>query len=261
MTEEKNINKKAKVESLDEIVFTGRNHEYGAYLIRKKYNKYVIIAFFIAFAIIGGVVAKPIIEAYRLRGKEHKKLEKTVSADMSKLKNDEPPPPPPPPPPPEAVAQQVKFKAPVVVDTVKEEVKLMTMDDMKDQGNQAPPDEIKPDEVVDVVIEKEEPVFQIVEENATFQGGDLSNFNKWVSQSLQYPPSCADAGIQGRVFVQFAINSKGKMCDVKVVRGVHPELDKEAIRVVQTSPDWFPAKQGGRVVKQQFVLPIMFKLQ
>jgi TonB family protein len=114
----------------------------------------------------------------------------------------------------------------------------------------------------DVVVEnKEEPTYMSVEESATFQGGDLSNFNRWINQNLQYPALCADASIQGRVFIQFAVDSNGNVCDVRVLRSVHPELDKEAVRVVSSSPVWFPAKQNGKIVKQLFVIPIIFRLQ
>jgi protein TonB len=253
------INKKAKVESLDEIVFQGRNKEYGAYLLRKRYNKYVIISFVIAFIILGGVVAKPLVEAYRLKGKALRKMEKNVTAELAKVNDDIPPPPPPPPPP--SIEAQAKFKAPVVVDTVKE-VKLASVEDLKEAAtNEAPPEEIKVEEKKDQEIEKEEPVFLIVEENATFQGGDLNSFHNWVQQNIVYPQVAAENGLEGKVIVQFAVNSKGNVVDIKILRGLHPEVDKEVIRVLQSSPKWTPGKQGGKAVKQQFVVPIIFKLQ
>jgi len=117
------------------------------------------------------------------------------------------------------------------------------------------------EEKKDVVVEAEEPVFVIVEESATFQGGDLNSFRIWVQQNMVYPTAAAEAGISGKVFVQFAVNSKGKLVDAKIMRGVHPELDKEALRCINNSPAWSPGKQGGKSVKQQFVIPIIFQLQ
>ena len=138
-------------------------------------------------------------------------MEKNVSLDMEKVENNEPPPPPPPPPPPAAIEQQVRFKAPVVVDTVKEEVTLATAEDLK-VANEAPPEEIVVEEKKDEVIEAEEPAFVIVEENATFQGGDINSFRIWVQQNMVYPTAAAEAGISGKVIVQFAVNSKGNDC-------------------------------------------------
>ncbi len=258
---EENINKQDRFESLDDIVFKKRNKEYGAFYLRSKYKKFALIAFLISFFVVGSIVAYPVIEAYYNKNKLSKKIEKNVLMDMEKLNNDEPPPPPPPPPPPAAIEQQVKFKAPVVVDTVKEEVTLATMEDLTQSTNEAPPEEIVVEEKKDDVVEADEPAFVIVEENATFQGGDINSFRIWVQQDMVYPTAAAEAGISGKVIVQFAVNSKGQVCDCKVLRGVHPELDKEAVRCILSSPKWIPGKQGGKPVKQQFVIPIVFQLQ
>jgi periplasmic protein TonB len=106
-----------------------------------------------------------------------------------------------------------------------------------------------------------EPPFIIVEENATFQGGDINTFRNWVQSKIIYPPDAVEAGISGKVFIQFCVNSKGKVCDIKVLRSVHPEIDKEVVRCLNNAPDWIPAKQGGKTVKQQFVMPVIFTLQ
>ena len=109
--------------------------------------------------------------------------------------------------------------------------------------------------------EAEEEVFFIVEDMPQFQGGGKEKFREWIAQNLQYPPIAAENGISGRVFVQFAVNAKGEVVDVVVVRGVDPALDKEAVRVVKSSPKWTPGKQRGRPVKVQFTFPIVFVLQ
>jgi protein TonB len=247
--------------NLDEIVFLKRNKEYGAYFLRKRYKKFVLIAFGIAFLIIGTTVAVPLIDAYRSKNKLLKRIDKNLSMEMEKLNQEEAPPPPPPPPPPAALEQQVRFKAPVVVDTVKEEVALATIDDIKEEANEAPPEEMVVEEKKDEVVEADEPAFVVVEENATFQGGDLNSFRLWVQQNIVFPTAAAEAGIAGRVFIQFAVNSKGIVVDAKVLRGVHPELDKEAVRCIMSSPHWSAGKQGGKSVKQQFTIPIVFQLQ
>jgi TonB family protein len=106
-----------------------------------------------------------------------------------------------------------------------------------------------------------EPAFVFVEQQASFQGGYLETFREWVQKNLVYPAIAKEDGIFGRVTTQFAVNSQGKICDVKVLRGVDPSLDQEAVRVITSSPDWAPAKQGGRNVKQQFVMPVVFTFE
>lgn len=117
-------------------------------------------------------------------------------------------------------------------------------------------------DVIQIVEEimSEEP-YIVVEENATFRGGDVNTFRTWIQQNLVYPPAAAEAGISGKVFVQFCVDTRGRVCNVKVLRGVHPDLDKEVVRCINTSPAWIPAKQSGKVVMQQFVMPIIFSLQ
>jgi protein TonB len=108
----------------------------------------------------------------------------------------------------------------------------------------------------------EEEVFYIVEDMPTFNGGDpATEFRKYIAQNLRYPEIAAENGISGRVIVQFAVNKVGQVVDAVVVRAVDPALDKEAIRVVMSSPKWTPGKQRGKAVKVLFTFPINFVLQ
>ncbi len=109
--------------------------------------------------------------------------------------------------------------------------------------------------------EEEEMVFIIVEEMPKFLGGDQDTFRKWVQENLHYPDSAAAKGISGKVFVQFVVNSSGQVVNAKIVRGVDPYLDNEALRVVNSSPLWEPGKMKGRPVSVQFIFPFMFVLQ
>jgi protein TonB len=96
----------------------------------------------------------------------------------------------------------------------------------------------------------------------TFNGGDpATEFRKYIAQNLRYPEIAAENGISGRVIVQFAVNKMGSVVDAIVVRSVDPALDKEAIRVVMSSPKWTPGKQRGKAVKVLFTFPINFVLQ
>ena len=113
----------------------------------------------------------------------------------------------------------------------------------------------------DEEIEEEE-VFYIVEDMPTFNGGDPAiEFRKYIAQNLQYPEIAAENGVSGRVIVQFAVDRTGKVVDAVVVRSVDSALDKEAIRVVMSSPKWTPGKQRGKAVKVLFTFPINFVLQ
>ncbi len=105
-------------------------------------------------------------------------------------------------------------------------------------------------------------LFYVVEEMPTFNGGDAGiEFRKYIAENLQYPEIATKKAIEGRVIVQFMVNTAGKVQDALVVRSVDPALDKEAIRVVMSSPDWTPGKQAGEEVNVLFTFPINFVIQ
>ncbi len=107
----------------------------------------------------------------------------------------------------------------------------------------------------------EDQVFYIVEEMPTFQGGEAGNFRSFIMKNVVYPQEAKAKKEEGQVFVEFIVDATGSVTNVKVVRGVSPALDKEAIRVVQSSPAWGPGKQHGKNVPVKFTFPIMFSLQ
>lgn len=109
--------------------------------------------------------------------------------------------------------------------------------------------------------EEEQIPFVTVEEMPTFQGGDINNFRTWVQKNLKYPDIAAENGIQGRVIINFVVEPSGKVSNVKVLRGVDPSIDKEAVRVVSMSPKWKPGMQRGKAVRVQYTIPIIFVLQ
>lgn len=140
-----------------------------------------------------------------------------------------------------------------------------------------PIDESTPMEMADEIIEitkpaegmdnlqesdiMEEEVFYIVEEMPTFNGGEpATEFRKYVNQNLRHPESSSVAVTGGRVIIQFAVNKEGDVVDAVVVRSVSPELDREAVRVVMSSPQWTPGKQSGKEVKVLFTFPINFEI-
>lgn len=119
-------------------------------------------------------------------------------------------------------------------------------------------------------IEKEEPltieeekidtdVFVIVEQMPEFPGGQDSLY-KFLSANIIYPKEARDNGIEGKVFVNFTIEKDGSINEVKVIKGVHPLLDEEAVRVVESFPKWKPGKQKGKTVRVSYNLPLNFVL-
>ena len=106
--------------------------------------------------------------------------------------------------------------------------------------------------------ERAEPehVFALKEESATFRGKDMNTFKQYVLSQFKYPASLKGAKISGRLLVQFAVDTNGKITDIKILRSVHPDIDNEIIRILKNSPLWKPGKQGGNAVKEQFVMPV-----
>ena len=109
--------------------------------------------------------------------------------------------------------------------------------------------------------EEESEIFFIVEDMPSFKGEGLNGFRNWVMKNLQYPEIAAENGISGTVYVQFVVEPTGLVNKVTIMRGVDPALDKEAIRVVKTSPKWTAGKQRGKPVRVAFTFPIKFVLQ
>ena len=105
---------------------------------------------------------------------------------------------------------------------------------------------------------KNDSVFFNVEVLPVFQDNGQEGFRRWIADNLRYPEAAKKDGLTGKVYVQFVVNSKGMVTDVKVVRGISPELDAEAIRVTKSSPTWEPGKHEGKNVNVQFVFPVNF---
>jgi protein TonB len=162
----------------------------------------------------------------------------------------------PPPPPPQQV------QVPEIINIVEDDVDLDDDMDLFDT-------EFNEDVAVNIIefndeeeeeVEEEE-IFVIVEDMPGFGGGDNNKFREYIAKNLKYPDIAAENGIQGRVFVAFVVEPDGRVSNVRVVRGVDPALDKEAVRVVQSSPKWKPGMQRGKPVRVSFTFPIIFVLQ
>ncbi len=116
------------------------------------------------------------------------------------------------------------------------------------------------DELIDPdTMPKIDPIFEVVEQDPMFPGG-MSKLYEYLSKSIYYPDIAKKNGIQGKVFIQFIINKDGSIDEIKVIKGVHSSINKEAIKVVKQMPKWIPGEQRGEKVKVRFTLPIKFKL-
>lgn len=154
---------------------------------------------------------------------------------------------PPPPPPPPAI--------PEVVEVVKDE-------EIVDEPIILIDPEIDIDIVVNIKEEDEpiiETIFDVVEEVPEFLGG-IEKLYEYLSENINYPEQAKDFSIQGKVFVQFVVWKDGTIKDVKVVKGSHKLLNKEALRVINNMPNWIPGKQRGINVNARFTLPIKFRI-
>jgi len=250
--------------TFDDIVFENRNKEYGAYEIRKKYNRVVLIATLIGVLVMFTAIIIPYINATRNASFKVRNANEVIAEMANDLQKDvAPPPPPPPPPPPTAQQEVVRYVAPVVVDSVKveDQSKIMISDDQvattvnKDVVEVV---EQKQEEVQQV--EKEEQVFVVVEEMPEFPGGEKA-LRTYLATSVKYPTIAQENGIQGKVFVNFVVNKDGSVSNVKIARGVDPAIDAEALRVVSALPKWKPGKQRGAPVRVSYTVPISFKLE
>ncbi len=265
-----------------EMVFEGRNKEYGAYRLRKnagKRNLYSLITIFIAaLAIWVGISLVKLVES------RNKSVAQTSVAELSalnqpkkkaevkqqqKVKLEQPE------KVVERVKSSVKFTAPVIKkdDQVKPEDELKTQEELMNtktaigaldvKGNDDANGEVL--KIKEAVAQPEpkpevEKVFDVVEQMPSFPGGP-SALMEWLSNNVKYPVVAQENGVQGRVVVSFVVERDGSITDVKVVRGVDPSLDKEASRVVRAMPRWIPGKQNGSAVRVKYNVPVAFRLQ
>lgn len=108
---------------------------------------------------------------------------------------------------------------------------------------------------------EEQEIFEVVEQMPEFPNGGMAGLMQYLSKNIKYPTIAQENGTQGRVTVQFVVNADGSIVDAKVIRGVDPYLDKEALRVINSMPKWRPGMQRGKAVRVKYTVPVMFRLQ
>ncbi len=160
-------------------------------------------------------------------------------------------PPPPPPPIQEAVLSDI-----IDIRDDKEDIQTKDFDSEDDKNKQVV---IQAPIAAPVEDPEENRIHVVVERMPEFPGGEAA-MNQFISRNIRYPVIAQENGIQGRVVVQFVVNTDGKIVDVEVVRGVEESLDKEAVRVVKAMPPWNPGRQGGNNVRVKYTLTIRFRI-
>ena len=244
-----------------EMVFANKNKEYGAYVLRKEADhrhrrSFIIVA--IGFSLATGL---PTFINKAINGVREQNVEVNVLKDV---KIEQVKQPEAPKEEQQQVKQQIKFVPPVIKpdDEVKEGQEMMSnavlSENLSDDlaGTEVVAEKIE----VKEIAQEEEQVFQAVEQMPTFPGGN-EEIGKYLGKNVVYPASAQENGIQGTVYVSFVVDKNGRISDVKVLRSVDTELDKEAIRVIKSMPAWIAGKQNGVPVRVAFTVPVKFVLQ
>jgi protein TonB len=247
-----------KVPEFDEIIFENRNKNYGAYDLRKCYKTTT------SLSILGGVTFFAILTfAISFTPEEGKASAgpTIVTLEVSNAIIPEKVIPPELKPPAE-MTNQIKNLQPVVtVDSSETSSYLPTTEELTESvGNGSVPKEIIPVENPEPVVPSENKPFVRVEEMPEFPGG-WQALLKYISENIKYPSEAQNNNIQGKVILQFVVNSDGSVDRIEVLRSVHPSLDSEAVRVVKTLPRFKPGKQGGIPVPVWYSLPVIFRLE
>jgi protein TonB len=249
----------------DDLVFEFRNREYGAYQLRKKYNSALTTGIILASLVVSAFM----ILSFNLTSHYKNVITGDGSYISVQMEKFEPPKEviylPPSPPPAEAVLVEkiVKYFPPVVVDSLPEiEKSQLTTEEYLKQTTEIN-NRLTGSDTGDALLSGQEGTdagepLLIVEVMPSFKGGSLDRFSEWVQKMTNYPKEAADNRIQGTVVVTFVVEKDGKVSNVAILKGVHPLLDNEALKVISSSPEWRPGLQGGQAVRIRYLIPIVF---
>jgi protein TonB len=238
--------KKEEVPGFDEIIFENRNKEYGAYDLRKSYKAATCYSIF-------GVVAFSTALILILSFSMSREMVADTPKTLVIVRID--------PARPKADTYKPSYVAPEIVEKVDSTDTGMLTTSSIDQVKNRPVDtSVVIVNNTDNYIPVEPAPFVSVEEMPKFPGGDAALL-KFLAEAIKYPEDAIANGLEGRVTLRFVVSSDGSVKQVEILRGVHPVLDTEAIRVVSTLPKWTPGKQGGKPVPVYFTVPVSFKLK
>ncbi|MBR3067817.1 MAG: energy transducer TonB [Prevotella sp.] len=279
----------AKIDLLDQkwidLVFEGKNEAYGAYKIRQDTTKRnnmamlflllgiaAIVGIFFAYGGIANAIAaseernegtealEMVVDEQEQEEQEEEEIVYDIQPEEEQVQQDQ-------------LMNSEKFtdyamddEAPQEVTKTQDEteksdvaISSVTFDQGSDEGQQV----LKQNEVVVEKVEQKEEetkVFEVVEQMPQFPGGDGA-LMQYLSSHIKYPVVAEENGIQGRVVCTFVVERNGSITDVRVVKSVDPSLDKEAVRVIKSMPNWIPGKQNGSAVRVKYTVPVTFRLQ
>lgn len=254
--------------NFDEIVFNGRNKEYGAYIIRKKYNHSILMGLLFGLFVVFGVLVIPYISRWvkELNGKKEVVLQKQVDITLQEIV-------------PEKEEQKIEFKSEthkiesiqftVPIVTTEEVVEMTTIEDVQAsnpgtvthqgiENFEGLPEGYGNEEIVGNTNTEE--IFTVVEQIPEFPGGEIAMY-EFLNKNMQYPTIAKEQSIQGKVWLGFIVDKFGNISNVEVIRGIGGGCDEEAVRVISMMPRWNPGKQSGRPVSVKFRFPINFTLR
>ena len=250
-----------------ELIFRGKNQEYGAFEIRKSYPKHAFYGIVLAIVAFTLSVSAPLIIRLISNALPDEKIVKVdqtnVLEDVPPVDKNQPTPPPPPPPP---LKSTIKFTPPVIKPDdqvpdepppIQEELKTVDAGVTTVQGD--------PNAEVDLSgldgdVTGEEAPFISVEQMPEFPGGGEGALIAYIAKNTKYPAMARENNIEGTVFISFVVEKDGSVSDVKILRGIGGGCDEEAKRVIKNLPNFTPGRQNGRPVRVQFNVPVKFKL-
>lgn len=269
-----------------DIVFEGKNKDFGAYELRKgsekRHNVAMIAVVIVICLLFGlGLLVNTVIKSVEARPEDmnEQAMAEFAAEEVQEEPEDEP----------QRIEEQKPEALPEeILNTVKmAEVKFVADEEVKEEIKSQ--DDIKETETAvgatnfdkgtddltktvrehkdEVIVEEKKPevkhddnqVFAAVEQPPSFPGGEAALL-KYIADHIRYPAAAQENNIQGRVVVQFVVTKTGSVGQVKVVRGKDPDLDREAQRVVKSLPKFIPGKMNGNAVNVWYTLPINFKL-
>ncbi len=271
-------NKILSADILD-IIFDGKNKDYGAYELRKTYNRRITRALVITGSVaLLALLASVLSSTLSDKGDSKVKMNEMTIQDIKQEEKKEPPPPPPPPPPKQEPpkVEMKQFTPPVIKkdeevekppppqEELKEaKIDVVNVEGVKDQGIVAPVEIDQGKQIVEVKKEEDEnKIFDKVEIEASFPGGD-SKWRQYLERNANGQVATDNGAPEGTytTLVQFVVDKEGNISDVRALTNHGYGMEEEAMRVIKKGPKWTPAVQNGRQVKAYRKQPITFRVE
>jgi len=257
MEKEKNIEN-----NLDDVIFEKRNKDYGAYFLRKTYNRNVAVALTISIILTILIVAIPLIAIYIHRGQLMSAgMElmgiKEIKVEFATL------------PPPSVLTipsvEKLNFKVPVVVNDTSDQLPISSPEELNEKGKNEKKDdgvaqnELNPNgkQVLGGGFGTGLFGYNVVSQKPFYPGGD-EEMNNFIKTNIKYPDLARTYKIQGTIFITLIVETDGSLTNIKILKGIGAGCDEEAERVVKLMPRWIPGKQNNQYVRVQVLIPIKF---